>query len=82
MKIENPLIEHMWCLLGFVAIVSFLLFDPLGIIPANALAQEPGVPPAQDNSTYQSIVNTLVKIFILAVLLEVGLAPVPRRWPE
>ena len=39
MRIKYPLIEDMWHLLGFAAIVAFLLFDPLGIISANAVAQ-------------------------------------------
>lgn len=34
MKIEKPLLEDGLRLLGFVAIVSFLMFDPLGIIAA------------------------------------------------
>jgi len=79
MKIKYPLIEDMWHLLVFAAIVSVLLFDPLGIISGNAVAQEPVKTLAQDNSTYQMIIDTLVKIFILAVLIEVGLS-VLFRW--
>ena len=79
MKIEYPLIEDMWHLLGFAAIVLFLLFDPLGIISANAVAESLGTTSAQDNSTYQKIIDTLVKIFILAVLIEVALS-VLFRW--
>ncbi len=79
MKIEYPLIEDMWHLLVFAAIVSVLLFDPLGIISANAVALEHGKTPAQDNGTYQMIINMLVMIFILAVLIEVALS-VLFRW--
>lgn len=79
MKIKYPLIEDMWHLLGFVAIVSVLLFDPLGIISANAVAQDPGTTPPQNNDTYQMIIDMLVMIFILAVLIEVALS-VLFRW--
>ncbi len=79
MKIENPLLEDGLRLLGFVAIVSFLMLDPLGIIAAKALAQAPGTPPAPDTGVYQPIIKTLTKIFILAVLIEVALS-VLFRW--
>jgi hypothetical protein len=79
MKIEYSLMEDMWRLFGFLALVLFLLFDPLGIIPADVLAQGSGATSVQNNSPYQHIINTLVKLFILAVLVEIALA-VLFRW--
>ena len=73
MKIEY-LIEDILRLLSFVIIVAFLLFDPLGIIPAQVIAQQADASATQDNDTYQSIINLLVMIFILSVLIEVALA--------
>ncbi len=79
MKIENPLLEDGLRLLGFVAIVSFLMLDPLGIIAANAWATAHITTPAPDTGVYQPIIKTLTKIFILAVLIEVALS-VAFRW--
>lgn len=79
MKIENPLFEDGLRLLAFLAIVSFLMFDPLGIIAADALAEEHGAPPAPDTGVYQPIIKLLSMIFILAVLIEVALS-VLFRW--
>lgn len=73
MLIKTPLIEDTLRVLGFLAIVGFLLVDPLGIITGDVLA-DTAVGAAQGNVDYQNIINILGLIFILAILIEIGLS--------
>ena len=76
MNIKDPRIEDIGRIFGFLAIVLFLLVDPFGIIPADVLAQDQSATEVQDNTTYEHIIDALVKIFILAVLIEIALSVV------
>lgn len=78
----KALFEDIWRVLAFVAILAFLLFDPVGIVaqettgqtspPPAATTPDTGTPP--EGSPYGELFDLLVEIFILAVLIEVGLA--------
>jgi hypothetical protein len=72
-KIKITLLEDSLRIIGFLSVVGFLVLDPLGIVAGNIFAAEE-TPPIQVSGDYRSIANTLGMIFILAVLIEVGLA--------
>ena len=76
---HNPLIEYAWQPLLFMAIVAFLLIDPLGIITAQVMAQTRDGDLLPDKDVFAPIVKLLSMIFILAVLVEVALS-VLFRW--